>query len=101
LYISSFCRDQQYLIFGHFVQSYRDNPKINAIVLVKGRLEDWPQLPPVPVEPEEDDLTEEHKVPTFIVFSVADPGCSSRIQLFSIPDPGSVLFSIPDPPERI
>ncbi len=44
-------------------QSYRDNPKINAIVLVKGRLEDWPQLPPVPVEPEEDDLTEEHKVP--------------------------------------
>ncbi len=44
-------------------QSYRDNPKINAIVLVKGRLEDWPQLPPVPVEPEEDDLTEEYKVP--------------------------------------
>ena len=44
------------------MQSYRDNPKINAIVLVKGRLEDWPKLPPVPVEPEEDDLTEEHKV---------------------------------------
>ncbi len=44
------------------LQSYRDNPKINAIVLVKGGLEDWPKLPPVPVEPEEDDLTEEHKV---------------------------------------
>ncbi len=31
-------------------------------------------------------------------FSVADPGCLSRIRLFSIPDPGSELFlsRIPD-----
>lgn len=47
-----------------FIKSYRDNPKINAIVLVKGRLEDWPKLPPIPIEPEEDDLTEEHKEST-------------------------------------
>jgi hypothetical protein len=78
-------------------QSYRDNPKINAIVLVKGRLEDWPQLPPVPVEPEEDDLTEEHKVPAFIVFSVADPGCFIPDLIFFHPGsdffhPGSVFF---------
>jgi hypothetical protein len=29
--------------------------------------------------------------------SVADPGCLTRIQIFSIPDPGSKFFSIPDP----
>ena len=36
-------------------------------------------------------------------FSVADPGCLSRIRLFSIPDPGSDLFPsrIPDPHQRI
>jgi hypothetical protein len=47
---------------GIILQSYRDNPKINAIVLVKGKLDDWPKLPPIPIEPEEDELTEEHKV---------------------------------------
>ncbi len=35
--------------------------------------------------------------------SVADPGCLSRIRLFSIPDPGSELSPsrIPDPHQRI
>ncbi len=36
-------------------------------------------------------------------FSVADPGCLSRIRIFSIPDSGSEFFSsrIPDPHQRI
>ncbi len=35
--------------------------------------------------------------------SIADPGCLSRIRLFSIPDPGSELspYRIPDPHQRI
>jgi len=39
-----------------FIKSYRDNPKANAIVLVKGRLSDWPALPALPSEVEEDEL---------------------------------------------
>ncbi|XP_040579216.1 malectin-B [Lepeophtheirus salmonis] len=39
-----------------FIKSYRDNPKINAIVLMKGRLTDWPQLPALVVENEEDEV---------------------------------------------
>jgi hypothetical protein len=31
-----------------FIKSYRDNPKVNAIILIKTRLSDWPQLPPLP-----------------------------------------------------
>ncbi len=27
-----------------------------------------------------------------LIYSVADPGCLSRIRLFSIPNPGSELF---------
>lgn len=41
--------------FVRTFQSYRDNPKVNAILLMKGRLNDWPPLPPLPQEPEEDD----------------------------------------------
>merc|ERR1719225_381389 len=52
-----------------FIKSYRDNPKVNAILLVKGTLNDWPQLPPLQSheEPEEneeaesDDLLEDSK----------------------------------------
>jgi hypothetical protein len=35
----------------------------------------------------------------YVITSVADPGCLSRIRLFSIPDPGSKLFPsrIPSP----
>ncbi|XP_015510139.1 malectin-A [Neodiprion pinetum] len=36
-----------------FIKGYRDNPKINAIAVVKGKLEDVPQLGPIPQEPEE------------------------------------------------
>eukprot|EP00096_Caligus_rogercresseyi_P010228 TRINITY_DN3651_c0_g1_i2.p1 TRINITY_DN3651_c0_g1~~TRINITY_DN3651_c0_g1_i2.p1 ORF type:complete len:256 (-),score=78.54 TRINITY_DN3651_c0_g1_i2:1175-1942(-) len=39
-----------------FIKSYRDNPKINAIVLMKGRLSEWPQLPPLVIENEEDEV---------------------------------------------
>jgi len=44
-----------------FIKSYRDNPKINSIVLMKGTLEDWPKLPPLPIEPEEEDIADELK----------------------------------------
>ena len=45
-----------------FIKSYRDNPKINAIILIKGSMNDWPKLPPLPVEQEEDELADELKV---------------------------------------
>jgi len=52
-----------------FIKSYRDNPKVNAILLVKGTLNDWPQLPPLQnheeseenEEAESDDLLEDSK----------------------------------------
>ena len=72
-----------------FIKSYRDNPKINAIVLIKvrkqklllsnfqivhysivklstiqGTLEDFPKLAPLPVEPEEDEVADDLKVCT-------------------------------------
>ncbi|XP_043239682.1 malectin-like [Amphibalanus amphitrite] len=31
-----------------FIKGYRDNPKVNAILLLKGNLEDVPLLPPLP-----------------------------------------------------
>lgn len=36
-----------------FIKGYRDNPKINAIAVIKGKLEDIPQLGPIPQEAEE------------------------------------------------
>ena len=45
-----------------FIKSYRDNPKINAVIMIKGAMADWPKLPPLPVEPEEDELADELKV---------------------------------------
>ena len=42
-------------------QSYRDNPKVNAIVLMKGKMEDWTPLPALPAEPEEDDLISDYE----------------------------------------
>ncbi|KOX75409.1 Malectin-B [Melipona quadrifasciata] len=36
-----------------FIKGYRDNPKINAIAVVKGNIEDIPQLGPIPQEPDE------------------------------------------------
>lgn len=52
------------MIRVEFIKSYRDNPKINAIVLVKERLEDWPKLPPLPIEPEEEEISDAAKEPT-------------------------------------
>ncbi|KAG5881031.1 hypothetical protein JTB14_006823 [Gonioctena quinquepunctata] len=34
-----------------FIKGYKDNPKINAMYVMKGKLEDIPRLPPIPVEP--------------------------------------------------
>lgn len=34
------------------MKGHRDNPKINAVYIMKGRIEDVPKLPPIPVEPE-------------------------------------------------
>lgn len=42
-----------------FIKTYRDNPKVNAIILVKGKLNDWPQLPALPDPEEEDDTLED------------------------------------------
>ncbi|XP_074115988.1 malectin-B isoform X1 [Cotesia typhae] len=36
-----------------FIKGYRDNPKINAITVIKGVLDDVPKLGPIPPEPEE------------------------------------------------
>lgn len=47
-----------------FIKSYRDNPKINGIVLIKGKLDNWPKLPPLPIEPEEDEPNDELKEST-------------------------------------
>jgi len=45
-----------------FIKSYRDNPKVNAIVLVKGKLEDQAKLPSLAMEQEgEDDVDQEEK----------------------------------------
>jgi hypothetical protein len=41
------------------------------------------------------------KFPLVVICCVADPGCLSRIRIFSIPDPGSKRFRIPDPHQRI
>ena len=81
-----------------FIKSYRDNPKINAIVLIKvikqrirqkgnskiniallinselqmrsyqGTLEDFPKLAPLPVEPEEDEVADDLKVSSCVAF---------------------------------
>ena len=41
-----------------FIKGYKDNPKINAMFVMKGKLEDVPQLPPLPAE---HDLMDEYK----------------------------------------
>ncbi|XP_051165465.1 malectin-A [Leptopilina boulardi] len=38
-----------------FIKGYRDNPKINAIAVIKGSLDDVPQLGPIPQDSEEDE----------------------------------------------
>ncbi|PNF38151.1 Malectin-B [Cryptotermes secundus] len=42
-----------------FIKGYRDNPKINAICVLKGKLEDVPKLPPIPSEPDPEEYREE------------------------------------------
>jgi hypothetical protein len=37
----------------------------------------------------------------YLICSVADSGCLSHIRIFSIPNPGSKRFLIPDPHKRI
>jgi hypothetical protein len=63
---------------------------------VKGKLEDWPKLPPIPIEPEEDDLTEEHKVwfENLIrnVPVVAPQQCCGSQLIFSDSDPQIIIF---------
>lgn len=46
-----------------FIKSYRDNPKVNAIIVMRGGLADWPQLPPLPSETEEETLINNDKEP--------------------------------------
>uniref|UniRef100_A0A6A7G157 Malectin-B-like n=2 Tax=Hirondellea gigas TaxID=1518452 RepID=A0A6A7G157_9CRUS len=47
-----------------FVKGYRDNPKINAIYLIRGTVHDVPQLPPLPLEEPEPLVEEEPRPPT-------------------------------------
>ncbi|XP_045603384.1 malectin-A [Procambarus clarkii] len=42
-----------------FVKGYKDNPKINAVFVIKGRLDDVPKLPPLPREEDLDSDIEE------------------------------------------
>ncbi|XP_037801307.1 malectin-A-like [Penaeus monodon] len=42
-----------------FVKGYRDNPKVNAIFVIKGRLDDVPKLQPLPREEDLDNDIEE------------------------------------------
>lgn len=42
-----------------FIKGYRDNPKINALYVVRGKLEDVPKLPPLPPDPDPEDSREE------------------------------------------
>lgn len=35
-----------------FIKGYKDNPKINAMYVIRGQIDDVPKLPPIPVEPE-------------------------------------------------
>jgi len=44
-----------------FIKSYRDNPKVNAIIVIKGAINDWPQLPPLPIETEEEAVADQVK----------------------------------------
>merc|ERR1712079_315838 len=44
-----------------FIKSYRDNPKVNSIVVIKGSINDWPQLPPLQLETEEEAVTDQIK----------------------------------------
>jgi len=41
-----------------FIKSYRDNPKVNAIIVLKGSLNDWPTLPPLPSDTEEETIND-------------------------------------------
>jgi len=38
-----------------FIKGYRDNPKVNAIYVIKGTVNDIPQLPPLPQKEEEEE----------------------------------------------
>jgi len=49
------------MIRVEFIKSYRDNPKINAIVLMKGKLDDGIKLPSLAMEQEGEEDNEEEK----------------------------------------
>ncbi|XP_014215596.1 malectin-A [Copidosoma floridanum] len=46
-----------------FIKGYKDNPKINAILVIKGTLEEVPKLGPIPQEPEEYGMQDEEEEP--------------------------------------
>ena len=79
-----------------FIKSYRDNPKINAVIMIKGTMADWPKLPPLPVEPEEDELADELKVENLIHnFSLTPKYFRSPQPLAGSPvDPGWLTLTL-------
>ncbi|XP_064109046.1 malectin-A-like [Macrobrachium nipponense] len=47
-----------------FVKGYKDNPKVNAVFVIKGRLDDVPKLPPLPREEDLDNDLEDSRLPS-------------------------------------
>lgn len=56
-----------------FIKGYRDNPKINALVLIKGDVKNVPQLPPLEVEPVEPIIPTENDAKEYVEKVVAKP----------------------------
>merc|ERR1719507_2695981 len=54
----------EFSIEGNTILYQGEESKISAIVLIKGTLEDFPKLSPLPVEPEEDEVADDLKEST-------------------------------------
>ncbi|CAH0554655.1 unnamed protein product [Brassicogethes aeneus] len=46
-----------------FIKGYKDNPKINAMYVIKGDLDDMPKLPPIPLEQQPLDQQQQQQAP--------------------------------------
>lgn len=63
-----------------FIKGYRDNPKINAIVLLKGNLANIPKLPPLDVELAQDPIPDVADIDDSIDNFVERPAAQQRQQ---------------------
>ncbi|KAL7060838.1 hypothetical protein AAHC03_09264 [Spirometra sp. Aus1] len=69
----------------NFLKGTSDNPKVNAIILYKGNIEDVPKLPPLPQEPEPEEPS------TFTTPTPARRSRSLPINAPPAPDPYSSM----------